>query len=795
MRKIQHVPFGLDDPYLDMAYSERRVPADPTDGENVNIYFKTLPMEAGQRAWLEVLRNDVAHRIRAQYQYSEGEWALWNAVIPSCKAFEEIRYRIGFGRGNCTAIHSEWYSFTVKKWIEDSFIKYDGRNLFIDRESEHNKVPRLIQSRFLTDGKAMYDIELIFKRKQGEKFYGLGEHYDSLELSVGSPYYTYVFDQYKVQRKRGYAPVPFVFSDMGFGLFLNTGFRTKVLLGEDTISFVIQTLGTLLNPNNFDAKLWVDTKPCEIISDFYKIVAPELPSIWVFGPWVSANEWNTQEKVEQTLEKLHALDLPTSVLVIEAWSDEQTFYIFNGAKYEPKKGCDSFKLKDFTFQPPWPDPKAMVDKLHSQGIKILLWQIPVLKHEDRPSVQHKNDIDFAEKNAYVVLKSNGESYRIPKGRWFEESLVIDFFNVGAAEWWKKKREYLVNELGIDGFKTDGGEHLWGRNTYVYPNKSAAEARNIYPEKYFESAKEIVGKDGVLFSRSGYINSPKFTIFWVGDEDSDFEAMKSNLIAGLNVSLSGNPFWGWDIAGFSGELPEPELYRRALQLAIFTPIFQFHSEAPGNPVPSAERSPWNVSKYWEAPEILNEYRELVSLRMCLVPYIHMEAKNSVLKGVPLTIPIQFKFLDSEFSKESLAFTFGQAFLVIPVLEARIKNMKVFLPEGRWVNFWTGKWHEGNITIDTDVSADRIPVFVKENAIIPLSLPESKNILEPHWDFNVNAVLCITDDVFKVRNKILGFLHEFPDLNWVGIPERTDSKSKKILNIKWLNIEEVQGWDNE
>lgn len=791
MREIKHTPFGLDDPYLDVAFSERRIPYDPIDGENVEVYFKTYPMEAGQRAWLEVLRKDAVYRIRAQYQYKDGEWALWKAVIPSCEAFENIKYRIGFGKGDFTAIYSEWYSFVVKKWIEDSFLKYDGKNLIVNRNSEHNHVPRLLKSRFLTDGKFMYDIELIFKRKQGENFYGLGEHYDSLELSAGSPYYIYVFDQYKVQQKRGYAPIPFVFSNMGFGLFLNSGFRTKVVLSEDTISFTIQTLGTILTSNNFNAKLWVDLKPSEIISDFYKIVAPELPPIWVFGPWVSANEWNTQEKVEKTLEKLRALDLPTSVLVIEAWSDEQTFYIFNGAEYKPKKGCDSFKLKDFIFRPPWPDPKAMIDRLHSQGIKLLLWQIPVLKHEVKPIEQHKNDIDFVEKKGYVVKKNNGENYRIPKGRWFEESLVIDFFNVEAAEWWKKKREYLIKGLGIDGFKTDGGEHLWGRNTQVFQNKSASEARNIFPEKYFETAKELIGRNRILFSRSGYINSPKSTLFWVGDEDSTFEAMRSNLISGLNVSLSGNPFWGWDIAGFSGELPDPELYRRAVQLAVFTPIFQFHSEAPGDPVPSAERSPWNISNYWNEPEVLNEYKELVSLRMCLVPYIYMEAKNSVLKGVPLTTPVQLKFLDSKFSKESLAFMFGEEFLVIPVLESKIKRMKIFLPKGRWLNFWTGKWYEGNAIINTNIFENRIPVFVKENAIIPLSLPESKNLLEPHWNFEVNAVLSITNNIFKEMDKILEFIDEFPDLKWVGIPESTNSKNKKILDIKWINIEEVKG----
>lgn len=81
MRKIQHLPFGIDDPYINAAYTAQRIPNDPTDGEDVIINFKTMPMEAGQRAWLEVVRNGMTHRIRAQYQYNEGKWAFVESTI------------------------------------------------------------------------------------------------------------------------------------------------------------------------------------------------------------------------------------------------------------------------------------------------------------------------------------------------------------------------------------------------------------------------------------------------------------------------------------------------------------------------------------------------------------------------------------------------------------------------------------------------------------------------------------------------------------------------------------------
>ncbi len=75
------------------------------------------------------------------------------------------------------------------------------------------------------------------------------------------------------------------------------------------------------------------------------------PPDWVFGPWMSSNEWNTQQRVEQELARTLELDIPATVLVIEAWSDETTFYIWNGAQYTPKAGDGCFRLEDFTFPP------------------------------------------------------------------------------------------------------------------------------------------------------------------------------------------------------------------------------------------------------------------------------------------------------------------------------------------------------------------------------------------------------------------------------------------------------------
>jgi Alpha-glucosidases, family 31 of glycosyl hydrolases len=122
------------------------------------------------------------------------------------------------------------------------------------------------------------------------------------------------------------------------------------------------------------------------------------------------------------------------------------------------------------------------------------------------------------------------------------------------------------------------------------------------------------------------------------------------------------------------------------LAVFTPIFQFHSEHPGDPVPSAERSPWNMADYYKNNQIIDNYRFYASLRMNLSPYIFQEAKFSVERNCPLTCPI---WLDnSKFDDQSLAYFFGRSILVYPKIMKQNDKDKIRIPYGTWLSLWEG-----------------------------------------------------------------------------------------------------------
>ncbi len=277
------------------------------------------------------------------------------------------------------------------------------------------------------------------------------------------------------------------------------------------------------------------------------------------------------------------------MLVIEAWSDETTFYIWNGAEYQAGEGAGALKLADFKFPSngPWPDPKAMTHALHDAGIRLLLWQIPALKKIDGPHPQHDADVDHALEHGYALRDGAGQPYRNP-GFWFNDALIPDFTSTAATAWWLSKRAYLLDELGIDGFKTDGGEHLQGRGIQASDGRRGDELVNAFPNlyvgAYYRFARERRGGDAITFSRAGHTGAGAFPTHWAGDENSTWEAFRRSIVAGLSAGLSGVAFWGWDIAGFSDALPSAELYLRATAMAAFCPIMQYHSEytPPGAP---------------------------------------------------------------------------------------------------------------------------------------------------------------------------------------------------------------------
>ena len=543
--------------------------------------------------------------------------------------------------------------------------------------------------------------------------YGMGEKFDSLNQK-GHRVVNRVEEKFCFQGDKTYNPAPFFWTDTGFGLYVDTCETTEFDFAENEIRINLS--------ESADVVLFSGT-PEVMLREYMCLFGPAtLPPEWALGVWVSANRWKKQADVEQLLEKLDAYDFPASVVVLEAWSDEATFYIWNGANYVPKTDGTPLSLEDFDFsESPWPDPVKMIQQLHNAGKKLLLWQAPVYKQlepGEKPNRQNALDWEEAIEQKLCVCFSDGTPYHIPQGKWFPGSMVPDFTNPAARASWFGKRQYLL-DMGVDGFKTDGGEFIHSMDVKFYDGSTGQQGINRYPRDYTESYRDFIGSERVLFSRAGFSGQHTVPCHWGGDQQSQNRELASVLKAGLSAAASGILFWGFDIAGFAGPLPTLDLYRRATQMACFCPIMQWHSEPDGGQfrelMPGAEgnneRSPWNMAQIYNAPGFLDEMRYWHKLHEQLRPYLWETAKRCVKESKPILRPLVYEWPeDSNVLCCQDEYLLGNDLLVAPLLEENARSREVYLPQGTWTDFFSGEIYTGNQTILID-AGDKLPVFTR------------------------------------------------------------------------------------
>lgn len=576
----------------------------------------------------------------------------------------------------------------------------------------------------LGENERVLALRQIFDSLPDEAFYGFGERYNALNQR-GETLDMRVFEQNTKQGKRTYFPVPFSLSSRGYAFYLDTARYVSYDVAdsqEDRWSYCAE-LGA---DGKLESYLFTNPDPLKQVARFANLTGKaEIPPRWVFGLWMSSNEWNNQAEVERQVCLAREHNIPASVMVIEAWSDEVTFYIWNDAQYIPHAGDETFSYDDFTFPVDglWPDPRAMIESLHADGLRVVLWQIPVHKSLDFKHTQHELDRELMIKKGYAALRPNGEPYHV-RPFWFNNGLLWDVTNPAAVDWWLSKRAYLLDELGVDGFKTDGGEHLWGYDMR-FSGGSGDEMINRYPmlyiKSYHEFAKQHRGGDAITFSRAGFTGAGAFPAHWAGDEASTWEAFRASILAGLNVGMAGTPFWGWDIGGFSGEVPTAELYLRATAMAVFCPIMQYHSDFNHHRKPNRDRTPWNIQERTGNTNVIPTFRALANLRMNLLPVILHLAKRSAESGLPMmrALPLHYPE-DKRATDFPFQYLFGEDLLVAPVVEGSVEKWTVYLPEGSWFDLWNGAAQEGPGLVEVAVPIERIPVFIRSGAILPLNL---------------------------------------------------------------------------
>ncbi len=612
--------------------------------------------------------------------------------------------------------------------LENVMVKKSENSLQAYLNSCEHKPVCTINTHLNKDG-AVITIE-----SQYRAAFGLGERFDAVNQK-GTERSIEVIEKFCHQGPVTYCPIPFFYTDAGFGVYIDA-LRVSGISFKDLITITLR--GAI---EELPELVLFFGQPSEILKDFSRLTGKvKLPPKWSFGPWISANRWNTQAEVENQVALLKKHQFPATALVIEAWSDESTFYLWNGATYRENDGSrglsyDALNFKGTSF---WPDPKAMTDMLHEEGIHLILWQVPVIKkcEEGLSCAQHDADWDYVVEKGLVAVNLDGSPYTIPDGHWFAGSMIPDFTNAEAVKWWFEKRRYLL-EMGVDGFKTDGGEFIYKDDIAFFDGSTGKEMRNGFAKRYMETYTDFIGEDRVLFSRAGYTGQQRCPIQWAGDQESTWDELRAVLKAGLSIGLSGVPYWGFDIGGFAGALPSPELYERSTQLAVFAPVMQWHTEPVGGQfseiMPSAkginDRSPWNMAEVFGDWALLDRLRFHYYLRGNLIPTLYNEALKSQKSGLPMMRHLAMDYPDDTNTLDiEDAFVMGDI-LVAPIVNEGQTERRVYLPEGRWVSLWDQKVFQGHQWVMSEAYENRIPVYLKIGGAMALNLGDSKKLGSP------------------------------------------------------------------
>ena len=518
----------------------------------------------------------------------------------------------------------------------------------------------LTQTRHLIDNDSTQVKLQPFSFIKRESFTSLNKVGQKVHLSVTDPQGPETDGQYK--------PVPFYFSNRGYGIFMHTSAPVTCDFGASYIG--AQRL--FMADEQMDFFVFFG-EPKEILDEYTNITgkSPMLP-LWSFGTWMSRITYFSQEEGLEIAHQLRAHKIPSDVIHF----DTGWFGVDWQCDYQFAK--DRFK-----------DPVGMLKQLSKDGFHTCLWQLPYFTPKNRffPEI--------IEKGLHVVNATGGMPV---------EDAILDFSNPETVSWYQEKIEGLMKQ-GVSTIKCDFGEAA-PYNGFYHSGKGGLYEHNLYPLRYNKALFEVVEKnhpgEGIIWARSAWAGSQRYALHWGGDAATNNIGMLGDLRGGLSFGLSGFSFWSHDMGGFVTASPE-DIYRRWLPFGFLSS----HTRAHGAP----PTEPWLISE-----SFTQAFRECAEMKYKLMPYVYAQAKDCSERGLPMV-----RALLVEFPQDKGAwlvedeYMFGSQILVAPLLESG-NSRDVYLPKGKWIDYQTGKVYEGGYQT---IEAGKIPavILVRDGSLIP------------------------------------------------------------------------------
>ena len=547
-----------------------------------------------------------------------------------------------------------------------------------------------------------------FKCTPDECFVGTGERFRKMDLS-GQTFQLKNQDGQGVNNRRCYKNIPFYMSSRMYGCFYHTSDYCKLSLADHST----RSIQFLNDHATLDVFLIGGQTPEEILKGYRMLTGfPEMPPLWSFGIWMSRMTYFSADEVNDICNRLRQEHYPCDVIHLDTgWF--RTDWLCEW-KFNPER---------------FPDPKEFVQHLKENGFRVSLWQLPYV-------AKGAEQLEEAKENKYIgpLLKeqaSEGSNFSA-----LDYAGTIDFTYDKAVDWYKNTLLKPLLDLGVTCIKTDFGENI--HMDAIYHGMTPERLNNIYSLLYqraaFEITKEVTGQ-GIVWARSAWAGCQRYPLHWGGDSASSWDGMAGSLKGGLHFGLSGFAFWSHDVPGFHS-IPDfmnspldEDVYVRWTQFGVFSSHMRYHG--------TCKREPWHY------PNIAPIIKKWWKLRYALLPYIIQQSEQSCKSGYPMLRALlmhhpsdrQCWHIDDEYY-------FGSEFLVCPVMNSDNRR-DIYLPEGLWVNFFTGerldggRWYYG-----VEVPLEEMPVYVRPGALIKM-YPDDVDSTD---DMDMSKVITIeiTDD---------------------------------------------------
>jgi alpha-D-xyloside xylohydrolase len=451
----------------------------------------------------------------------------------------------------------------------------------------------------------------------------------------------------------------------------------------------------------------------EVIAGYRRVTGKAtLVPRWVYGFWQSRQRYETQEQTLGVVDEYRKRGIPIDNIVQDwfYWKEDS----WGSHQFDPAR---------------FPDPKGMVDAIHKQNAHVMISVWPKFY----PDTDNFKELDA---KGHIYRRNLEQHAKDWVGPGYESSFYDPYSDEARAIYWRQIDERL-NKFGFDAWWLDASEPDPHSNLDIEERKLRMGPTAMGPGAEFFNSYALMHARGVyegdraadpdqrtfILTRSAFAGLQRYAAAtWSGDVAARWSDLGDQIAAGINFSLSGLPNWTTDIGGYAVEeryikpnaqdLAEwRELNTRWFEFGAFMPLFRLHGEA-------VHREIYNL-----APRGSETYETLVGfdkLRYRLMPYIYAVAQDTWHRDSTMMRGLIMDFAaDPAVRNIRDQYLFGPAFLVSPVHEYKARSRQLYLPAGtRWYEFFTGEAQDGGQTITAAAPLNRLPLYVRAGAIVPV-----------------------------------------------------------------------------